>query len=115
VRSVEFFPDLAELARAHLAALGVRNAEVIAADASKLEASTKYDAIALTASLPVYDERFQQQLAIGGRLFVVVGQPPLMEARLVRRVSEDSYVTESLFETVIDALINARRPQEFTF
>jgi protein-L-isoaspartate(D-aspartate) O-methyltransferase len=115
VRSVEFFPDLAELARAHLAALGVRNAEVIAADASKLEASTKYDAIALTASLPVYDERFQQQLAIGGRLFVVVGKPPVMEARLVRRVSEDGYVTESLFETVIDALINARRPQEFTF
>ena len=58
----------------------------------------------------MYDARFQRQLEIGGRLFVIVGEAPVMEARLVRRVSEDGWVTESLFETVVAPLMNARRP-----
>jgi hypothetical protein len=38
-----------------------------------------------------------------------------MDARLVRRVSEDGWVTESLFETVVAPLQNARRPPGFAF
>lgn len=115
VRSVEYFADLAELARTHLAASGVRNAEVIAADATRLDAATRYDAVALTASLPVYDERFQRLLNVGGRLFAIVGTPPVMEAWLVRCVGEGAFARESLFETVVDPLINAQRPREFIF
>jgi protein-L-isoaspartate(D-aspartate) O-methyltransferase len=115
VRSLEIFPELADLAKANLNAFGVRNAEVVVEDATESKSDVKYDAIAVTASLPVYDERFQRQLAIGGRLVVVVGERPVMEARVVRRMSEDAWVTESLFETVLDPLINARRRQEFIF
>jgi protein-L-isoaspartate(D-aspartate) O-methyltransferase len=115
VRSLEIFPELAELARANIASLGGRDVEIVTQDATKLDSDTRYDAIALTASLPVPDERFQRQLAVGGRLFVVVGQPPVMEARLIRRISEDAWGTESLFETVIDPLVHATRPQGFVF
>lgn len=115
VRSIEIFADLAELARANLASLGVRNAEVVAADASRLEGPERYDAIAVTASLPVYDERFERLLVVGGRLFVVVGEPPVMNAWRIRRVAENAWSRESLFETVIDPLINAPRPSPFTF
>ena len=114
VRSVEIFADLAELAQANLAALNVDNAQVND-DALRLPADTRYDAIALTGSLPVYDERWQRQLEIGGRLFVVVGEPPIMEARLVRRLSDKAWTSESLFETVIDPLRNARHLEEFSF
>ena len=79
------------------------------------KAGTRFDAIAVTASLPLYDERFARMLKIGGRLFIVVGEAPVMEARLVRRTAEDSWSTQSLFETVIDPLVNAVRPPEFTF
>jgi protein-L-isoaspartate(D-aspartate) O-methyltransferase len=115
VRSLEIFPDLAELARSNLSSLGIRNAEVAVADATQLDAGARYDVIALTASLPIYDERFQRALKVGGRLFVVVGAPPVMEARLLRCITEGAYAQESLFETVIDPLINASRPREFTF
>ena len=115
VHSVEIFPDIAEQARANLAGLQVANAEVVSADALNLAAETRYEAIALTASLPQYDERWQRQLAIGGRLFVIVGEPPIMEARLVRRVDEESWTSVSLFETIVDPLRNARRPEEFSF
>jgi protein-L-isoaspartate(D-aspartate) O-methyltransferase len=115
VRSLELFAELAELSERNLAALGMSGAEIVNVDALVAEDGTRYDAIALTASLPVYDTRFERQLSIGGRLFVVVGEPPVMEARLVRRSGENSWTTESLFETVIDALVHAPRPARFSF
>ncbi len=115
VRSIEIFPDLADLSRANLASLGVGNAHIETGDAARLEASERYDAIALTASLPIYDERFQRLLALRGRLFVIVGESPVMEACLIRRLAEDAWARESLFETVVDPLINASRPTTFTF
>ena len=115
VRALEIFPELAEAARRNLALFGVRDVEVVDADAMQGDSGARYDVIALTASLPVYDARFEGMLAPGGRLFVVVGEPPVMDARLVRRVSADAVTTLSLFETVIDPLVNAVRPPEFTF
>ncbi len=130
VKSLELFEQLADLSRSNLAAAGVRNVDVVTADAmqdgaQQTEASLqsgpagtpgdRFDAIAVTGSLPVYDDRFQRQLAIGGRLFVIVGDAPVMDARLVRRVSEDGWVTDSLFETVVAPLQNARRTPGFAF
>ena len=115
VRSLELFPELAEESRRNLALLGMRDVEVAEADALQGDTGARYDVIALTASLPVYDERFERMLAVGGRMFVVVGEAPVMDARLVRRTAEDAVATQSLFETVIDPLVNAVRPPAFTF
>jgi protein-L-isoaspartate(D-aspartate) O-methyltransferase len=115
VRSLELYPELADEARRNLALLGMRDVEVVDADALLDDGGTRYDVIAVTASLPAYDERFERMLAVGGRMFVVVGEAPVMEARLVRRTAEDAVATESLFETVIDPLVNAVRPPAFTF
>jgi protein-L-isoaspartate(D-aspartate) O-methyltransferase len=115
VRALEIFPQLAESARANLAGLGVRGAEVMDADGLRFESATRFDVIAVTASLPIYDTRFERLLNVGGRLFVVVGEAPVMEARLVERTSEGAWSTQSVFETVIDPMVNAVRPAEFTF
>jgi protein-L-isoaspartate(D-aspartate) O-methyltransferase len=115
VTSLEVFPDLAEEARRNLALLGMRDVTVVDADALQADSGARYDAIALTASLPTYDPRFERMLAPGGRLFVVVGEAPVMDARLVSRSGTDSFATQSLFETVIDPLVNAVRPPPFAF
>ena len=115
VRALELYPDLAENARTNLAALAVRGAEIMDADALRFESATRFDVIAVTASLPIYDARFERLLSVGGRLFIVVGEAPVMEARLVRRTAEDAWSTQSVFETVIDPLVHAVRPAEFTF
>jgi len=115
VQSVEIFPELAAVARSNLASLNVGNVEIVTGDAMRLEGGSRYGAIAVTGSLPIEDERFQRQLEIGGRLFIVVGEAPVMAARLVRRTAEDAWTTQSLFETVIDPLVNARRATEFVF
>ena len=115
VRALEIYPELAESARRNLAALGVRDAEVLDGNALYFESGTRFDAIAITASLPLYEARFQRMLTLGGRLFIVVGEAPIMDARLVTRTAEDNWSTQSLFETVIDPLVDAARPAQFTF
>jgi len=115
VHTVELYPELAQSARANLASLGVRTAEVLEADALRMHGGPDYDVIAVTASLPIYDARFERMLAVGGRLFIVVGEAPAMDARLVTRTAADTWKMQSLFETVVDPLVNSVRPQEFTF
>lgn len=115
VLSLEIVPELADMARSNLGIQHVRDVQVIGADALTHPLTDRFDAIAVTASMPRYDNRFQDALAVGGRLFVVVGDAPAMDARLIRRVAEDAWTVESLFETVIDPLAHAQRPVEFVF
>jgi protein-L-isoaspartate(D-aspartate) O-methyltransferase len=117
VESIEVIPELAEAAKSNLATLSIGNTQVVTADAlaKTTDPARRYGAIAVTGSMPIADDRFQRQLEIGGRLFIIVGEAPVMTARLIRRTAEDAWTSESLFETVVDPLINARRPQEFTF
>ena len=115
VRSIDIFPDFVDTARASLARTGVHNVIVESMDAMTLAIDGAYDVIALTGSLPVYDPRFERALAVGGRLFVVVGRGPVMEARRITRTGPADWVRESLFETVMDPLIHAPEPPRFVF
>jgi protein-L-isoaspartate(D-aspartate) O-methyltransferase len=115
VRSLEIIPELADMARAQLLAATINNVAVELQDAFALEEQGLYDAIAVTGSLPLYDERFQRALKIGGRLFVVVGDLPVMEAWKITRTGEREWQREGLFETAIQPLIGAPRPSPFVF
>lgn len=96
-------------------AAAINNVAVETADAMQFDEQAGYDAIAVTGSLPLYDERFQRALKPGGRLFVIVGAAPAMEAWKVTRVGEREWQRESLFETVVEPLINATKPSAFVF
>src|SRR5262245_53903238 len=98
VHSVEVRPALARAALENLQRNGAHNVTVEVLDAMTLDVDGEYDVIALTGSLPVYDARFERALKIGGRLFVVVGSHPVMDARRVTRAGHGEWTTESLFE-----------------
>jgi protein-L-isoaspartate(D-aspartate) O-methyltransferase len=115
VRSVELYEDFTARARENVRACGISGITLETLDAMALEERDRYDAIAVTGSLPIYDPRFERALKVGGRLFVVVGQAPVMAALLIRRVGETEWVRESLFETVIAPLVHAPRPSPFAF
>ena len=74
-----------------------------------------YALIAVCGALPLYDERFARALAVGGRLFAVVGASLPQEALLVTRTADETWDSKGLFETAIDALEHAPRPESFTF
>ena len=113
--SLEIHGDLAAAARRNLAAAGIQGVTVTAVDAFRHPLAGGYQAIALTGSLPTYDPRFEQALAVGGRLFAVVGQPPVMQALRVTRTAEAAWLTDALFETCIEPLLHAAIPSRFHF
>ena len=114
VTSVEIRPALAEQARANLAAHRVGNATVEVGDGRRgREREAPYDAIAVGGSMPVPEAAFEEQLTVGGRLFVVVGTAPAMEAMVVHRTAEHEWVRESMFETVLPPLVGAEAPRRF--
>jgi protein-L-isoaspartate(D-aspartate) O-methyltransferase len=116
VHSLEIRQPLARDARVNLKNAGIGNAEIEAADAFAWQSTQPvWDVIVLTGSLPQYDERFASLLAPQGRLFVTVGDAPVMEARLVSKDRQGQQQVRSLFETVIDPLDHATSISRFQF
>ncbi len=115
VQTLELHGELATAARSNLSEAGFDGIEVTTADGASLVSETAYDVIVLTASLPLYEPRFERALKYGGRLFVVVGYGAVMEARLVRRLGAAQFSTQSLFETTLEALEHAPVPPAFSF
>ncbi len=113
--SIDIHAQFTAAATANLRATPQARVRLETRDAFDPAALGEYEVIAVTGSLPVYDERFERALRVGGRLFVVVGPAPVMDAILVRRVGQTEWIRESLFETVIDPLINATAAQGFVF
>ena len=78
-----------------------------------LQLNEQFDVIVVTGSLPVLDKRFHKLLNTDGRLFLVVGEAPAMEALLITRVGDNEWSSESLFETELPPLENAQAPSHF--
>jgi protein-L-isoaspartate(D-aspartate) O-methyltransferase len=117
VFSLEIDPDLAEGARARLNAMALSHVEVHTGDAfAGLVQGGPFDVIAVTGSVPTAEPlpALEQLLSDGGRLFVVIGEQPLMEAMLITRIGKD-FRRESLFETCVAQLENAPLPERFEF
>jgi protein-L-isoaspartate(D-aspartate) O-methyltransferase len=115
VTSVEINPRLAAEARAKLARAGVGPVELAVGDGARGWGSATYNAIVLTGSTPVLPDAFIERLAPGGRVFAVVGEPPVMLARLTQLVAPGALAKRILFETVVDPLTNAATPARFEF
>lgn len=113
--SIDIHPELTAMAIANLRVLPKARVKLETRDAFDPAPLGQFDVIAVTGSLPMYDARFERCLRVGGRLFAVVGSAPVMEAVLVRRVDEGEWIRESLFETVIDPLLNASGAPRFVF
>lgn len=115
VSSIDIFSDFTTTAKSNLAEAGLSNIELLHMDATEELPKGQFDAVAVTGSLPVFDTRFVDAMKLGGRLFVIVGDSPVMDARIVTRVGENDWETKSLFETDVQPLLNATRPSSFSF
>ncbi len=114
VVSVDIFDELVTLGRDNLAAADVRNVDVQQMDITEQLPDGTFDVIAVTGSMADFDERLLDALSIGGRMFVVVGDAPVMQARLMTR-TDAGVSTEVLFETDLKTLVHAERRSTFAF
>jgi protein-L-isoaspartate(D-aspartate) O-methyltransferase len=116
VHSVEIKRALADFGSANLARHGTDNVTLETGDAARGWAKhAPYDVIVLTGSTPLLPAAFLEQLAPAGRLFAVVGDAPVMVARVVTRNAPGACSTVDLFETQLVPLANCEQPQRFRF
>lgn len=112
VVSLERHADLAGAARGALASLGVRNARIEHADAFEWRTDRRFDAICVGGAVAQIPQHFVNWLKPGGRMFVMRGRSPAMEAVLVTGGVNASR-PQSLFETDIPYLAGAAPVPEF--
>ena len=115
VTSIDIFEDFVDRAAGLLGNSDVKNVTLMTMDATQELPDERFDAIAVTGSIERLDQRFVDALNPGGRLFVVVGPPPVMDARLIRRTGDNDWHSESLFETQLAPLVNGTLPPQFSF
>ena len=115
VTSIDVHEDFLEAAAANLEDSGISNFELTAMDATQRLPEGEFDAIVITGSMQVLDPRYGLALKPKGRLFVVFGYRPTMDARLLRRTGDNSWLTKSIFETELDPLVNSAQPPQFNF
>jgi protein-L-isoaspartate(D-aspartate) O-methyltransferase len=115
VTSVELRADLAESARARIAATGAQNVRIEHADAIRqFDTSERFDAVVVTGAVYALPDRLRQWVAPNGRLFAITGESPAMQAMLYTRADGTHWREESLFETDLAYLTHAEPPRRFT-
>jgi protein-L-isoaspartate(D-aspartate) O-methyltransferase len=120
VTTVEIDPALKTMAANNLADYGIANVDVELGNGAQGWSgsgnnSAPYDVIVISGSLPVLPDSFLKQLKVGGRIFAIIGEAPVMVAQLITRVSDTAYNTEKIFETDVKPLRDAIVPSHFKF
>src|SRR5210317_1494889 len=104
VLSIDINEDNLDFARQNVANAGISNVEFHLADDLSNDYQERYDVIAVTGSVPVIPDNLKKALKQDGRMFVVEGRSPVMQAMLVTRIGDDEWTTLSLFETDVSPL-----------
>lgn len=116
VVSVEIFEELHNEAALKLQDQGINNAELFVGDAmSGWQPEQAHDVLVVTGSVPAVPEQFKGWVNPGGRMFIVTGDSPAMDACLLTRLDVTEWAEESLLETDLPRLVNAELPPEFDF
>lgn len=118
VFSVDIDAAQQERAARHLIDAGIRNVTLINADGLEgLDKHGPFDAIFVGGSVPVIPAVLKNQLAIGGRMVLIVGDEPVMTVRLIQRENETAFSDIALYETSVARLqgYQAIEPDRFVF
>lgn len=116
VTSVEIVPELSALAQQNLTDAGIDNVTLCIGDASQSwQTADRVDVIIATAAFVSVPDAYLQNLNVGGRMLAIVGEGKMMDVQNIQRITEVEWQTNSIFETVSPAMINAEPIVEFEF
>jgi len=116
VVSVDIFPEFTAAATQKLRAHGFDNVTLHTGDAARdWPDEAGFDVIVLTGSTPLLSDAFLHRLKVGGRLFAITDEAPVMHAQLITRTAPGATRSVTLFETCVASLVNAPQPAAFVF
>ncbi len=116
VISVDLYEQFTNEVAAKLKEKGISNVELETGNVmAGWQPEQAHDVLVVTGSVPSIPDHFRGWVNPGGRIFVVCGDEPAMEAMLLTKLSATEWREESLFETDLARLIGAERAPEFEF
>jgi len=119
VFTIECRPALVQMARENLRRSGTVNTTVVQASAEQgargLTSEAPFDVILLSGSVAEVPRALLEQLKVGGRLAAVIGDAPIMTARLYTRASDAAWSLRDLFDTVAPRLEGFEEHPRFEF
>ena len=116
VVSVDIVPEFTAAAMQTLRAHGIHNVTLHTGDAARdWPDEAGFDVIVLTGSTPLLSDAFRRRLNVGGRMFAIVGEAPVMQAQLITCTAPGATRSVVLFETCVAPLQNAPQPAAFVF
>ena len=114
VTSIDIYDDFLRSTTDKLEDIGITNVDLQLMDATQQLPEGPFDVIAVTGSIAEFDPRYVSILKPGGRLFVVVGEAPVMDACLVTP-ADNGWTVDTVFETELAPLVNGDLPAKFLF
>jgi protein-L-isoaspartate(D-aspartate) O-methyltransferase len=97
VFAVERYASLAETAQKTLERLGYRNAKIVTGDGSLgMAGAAPFDAIIVSAAAPRVPQALVEQLAVGGRLLIPIGDAEQQVLQLIQRNSDGTTSVRTL-------------------
>ena len=116
VYSFEPNAELLAIAKTNLRDHEIKNVTIKRGDLTSGWMDDKpYDVIVINGSIPEITDELCHALAIKGRLFTIVGSPPVMEAVLTKRFGKKQFSTTTLFETQTSAFPDTESEEQFVF
>ncbi len=112
VDSIDIYDDFIEQAGERLKKQGIENVSLQTADVFSFQPERKYDAIVLTGAVSQRPDFMLDWLKPGGRIFAIVGQPPIMQAQLIH-YKDNALETVPVFETLVPMLKEPATSPEF--
>jgi protein-L-isoaspartate(D-aspartate) O-methyltransferase len=116
VDSIDIHADFTQAAASKLKAHGINNVTLTTGDATEGPAAGKnWDVIVFTGAVNEIPQAYKKALRMHGRLFVITGDDPVMQARLITRTGENAWADHVLFETSLQPLQHAEKKKQFVF
>jgi len=116
VISIDYYKDFTTAAKIKLSEYQCNNVELLTGDASLGWLTlAPYDAIVFTGCIPEIKKTHQLQVIPGGKMVVLTGKTPLIQAQLHTVDHQDNWHETLLFETELPFLQNTQKQHHFVF
>lgn len=116
VFSISAIEAFAEHAKEILDELHIYNVTLTTSTiAQGLRQAPPYDVIMCTGSFELLPPSLQQFLNVNGRLLVIVGNEPMMDVVLIKRISSDEWKVDKIFQAVRPRLLTVEKASDFEF
>lgn len=116
VVSIDYFSDFTIQAAQRLNQYDCKNVELLTGDASLGWVDrAPYDVIVFTGALDTLLETHCLQVIHGGKIFAIIGQEPVMQAKLFQLNHQNEWSSQLIFETCLPPLIHHQTENTFVF